>query len=180
MVEFQGKFDGNVTKSLNNRAFKKFWWLFVLLSLIFVAVGIIGIVCREDSHDLGLGIYFIVMGVIFTPLVFLLTKLLQKKIDKSMSIMSSDTTEIFQFYPDRLIINQRKIRNGEEECEYEATTNTRYSYLHKVEETHDKYFLRISKMQSHVVNKCDLTQGTIEELNSILASNLGLRFKKMK
>ena len=91
-----------------------------------------------------------------------------------MSVMSADTMETYQFYPDRLVILQRK---GDE---YESTTNTRYSYLYKVEETRDTYFLQISKMQSHVVRKTDLTQGTIEELNQILASNLGPKFKALK
>lgn len=180
MVEFQGKFDESVTKSLNKRAFRKMWWLFALFSVLFICLGVVGIVFREDGEDLSYGISLIAFGVLFAPAVFLLTKVLQKRVDKSLSVMSSDTTETFQFYPDRLIIIQRKTRAGEEECEFESTTNTRYSYLYKVEETRDTYFLRISKMQSHVVNKSDLKQGTIEELNAILSSNLGLRFKGIK
>ncbi|MDE6442120.1 MAG: YcxB family protein [Clostridia bacterium] len=178
MVEFEGKFDESVTKSLNNRTFKKLWWVFVLFSAVFILLGVCGILFREDGEDLSYGIFLIAVGVLFTPAVFLLTKILQKRVDKSMSVMSSDTTQTFQFYPDKLVISQVKQRYGEEECEYQATTIARYSYLYGAEETRDTYFLRISKMQYHVVNKCDLKQGTIEELNSILSSNLGQRFKR--
>lgn len=180
MVEFQGKFDENQTNSMNKHTFKKLWWLFLLLSAVLIAIGIVGIVLREDSEDLVFGVLLLSLGVLYTPLVFLLTKVLQKRLNKSMSIMSSDTTQTFQFYPDRLIIKQVKQRHGEEETEFEATTNTKYDYLYRVEETRDCYFMRISKMQTHVVNKSDLTQGTIEELNEILKSNLGYKFKMMK
>ena len=91
-----------------------------------------------------------------------------------MNILSSDTVEVFQFYPDKLVITQRK---GDE---YEAITTAKYSYLYKVEETVSTYFLFISKVQSHVVNKSDLTQGTLAELNSILASNLGPKFRQVR
>lgn len=178
MVEFQGRFNENVTKSLNNRTFKKLWWLFVLVSVLFIGLGLTGIFFREDNEDLSYGIFLLVTGVLFTPLVFLLTMLLQKNLTKSMSILSPDTTEMYEFFPERLIITQRKMLYGEKE--YESVTNTRYSYLYTVEETRDSYFLRISKMQSHVVNKADLTRGTIEELNEILAANLGAKFKRMR
>lgn len=180
MVEFKGRFDENKTKSMNAHSLKKLWWLYLLLSVLIVLCGVISIALREDTEDLIFGITFVVLGVLFAPLVFLITFVLQKKVNNSMSVMSSDTTETYQFYPDRLIIKQIKLRSGEEESEYEATTNARYSYLYTVEETRDCYFMRISKMQTHVVYKSDLTQGTIEELNQILQSNLGLKFKRMK
>lgn len=178
MVEFQGKFDESKTKNMNNQTFKKLWWLFLLVSVLCVCLGVVGILVREDESDLAYGITLIVLGVLFTPFVLLGTALAQKNLNKSMHILSPDTTETYQFYPDRLIITQRKQKSGEE-VEYEAVTNTRYSYLFKVEETRDRYFLRISKAQAHIVNKSDLTQGTIEELNAILTEKLGVKFKKM-
>ena len=174
MIEFQGKFDSSASTALNKRVFKKLWWLFVLCSLFLAVIGILGIVFAEDSDDAVLGAILIGFGVLFTPLVMLLTKAIQKKQNESMNILSPDTVQVFQFYPDKLVITQRK---GDE---YEAMTTAKYSYLYKVEETPSTYFLFISKVQSHVVNKADLTQGTIEELNGILATNLGYKFKKMK
>lgn len=173
MIEFQGRFDESVANSLNNHAMKKLRWLFILIPALLIVFGILGIVFREDSEDLFFGVYLIVFGVIFTPLCLLFTKLLQKNLNK-MSIMSGETLQTFQFLPDRLVITQRK---GDE---YDAVTNARYSYLYRVEETANNYFLQISKTQSHVVNKVDLTQGTIEELNQILYANLGQKFKPWK
>lgn len=174
MIEFVGKFDGSVTKSLNNRQFKKIWWLFALMSLLLIVIGVLGVMMPDDSSDMVFGVTMIVLGVLFTPLIILLTKLTQKRLDKSMTVLSSETVETYQFYPDKLVISQRK---GEE---FEAVTTAKYSYLYKVEETQTHYFLKISKVQSHVVNKADLTQGSIEELNLILYSNLGSSFTRAK
>lgn len=174
MVEFQSRFDENTAKSLNKRSFKKYWRLFVLISVLFVFAGVVNAIFPEDAWQQTYGICFIAVGVLFYPLVILLTNIFQKKINKTMPLMSSETKETYQFFEDRVIIIQRK---GEE---YEGTTNARYSYLYSVEETRDSYFLLISKMQAHVVNKADLTQGSVEELNQILSLNLGDKFKPMK
>lgn len=180
MIEFQGKLDSNATNSINKHALKKLWWMIVLFSVVFILIGVVGILYREDDTDIGFGIIMIAFGVLFYPLVLLFTKITQKNLDKSMSVLSSDTTQTFQFYPDKIIITQEKKRFGEEESEYLATTTAKYSYFYKVEETRGNYFLRISRVQYHVVNKCDLKQGTLEELNSILSSNLGARFKGLR
>ena len=174
MIEFQGRFDSNIATALNKRVFKKNWWVFVLCTLVFAGIGALLAVFAEDFSDLVLGVILICFGVLFTPLVLIISNRSQKKMNNSMNILSPDTTQIFQFYPDRLVITQRK---GDE---YEAMTSAKYSYLFSVEETAATYFLFISKVQSHVVNKADITQGTIEELNGIFASNLGPKFKKMK
>ena len=173
MIEFQGKFESGSANALNRRVFKKMGWLFAVSSVVFVLLGVLLSVIAEDTSDMVLGILLIVFGLVFAPLVKLITHFMQKKLNKSMNILSPDTVEIYQFYPDKLVITQRK---GDE---YEATTTAKYSYLYKVEETVSNYFLYISKMQSHVVNKSDLVQGTLAELNEILAANLGQNYKKV-
>ena len=174
MIEFVGKFDGNAAKSVTQRQVKKMWWLYLFFSVLFIIVGVLGVLLPDDSSDIIFGVVMITFGVLFTPICLLLTKLLQKNLNKSMSVLSSETVETYQFYPDKLIISQHK---GDE---FDAVTTAKYSYLYKVEETKTHYFLKISKVQSHVVKKADLTQGTIEELNSILYSNLGTSFIRSK
>ena len=174
MIEFQGRFDSSNADALNKRAFKKMWWLFIICAVALAGTGIFIVVLAEDYSDTVAGIILISFGVLFAPLVKLLTNLIQKRMNKSMNILSSDTVQVYQFFPDKLVITQRK---GDE---YEATTTAKYSYLYKVGETATTYFLFVSKMQSHVVNKSDLTQGTLEELNGILYTNLGTKFKKLK
>lgn len=55
MIEFQGKFDENIIKKLNNRTLKRMMWFIGGLSVIIMLLGILGIVCREDVQDLFLG-----------------------------------------------------------------------------------------------------------------------------
>lgn len=174
MVEFQGKFDSTLTNNLNKRQFKRIWWFFVLFPILLVGMGVMMILMPEDQSDIYAGIAIICFGVLFPPLLVLLTRFAQKKINKSMYILSNDTTSLFQFYPDRVVITMRK---GEE---YEGITTAKYSYFYRVEETPDTYFLSIAQGQFHVVNKTDLTHGTLEELNSILSTNLGAKFKRTK
>ena len=173
MIEFQGKFDSKSTTTLNNRVIKKMWWLFAVCSVFFVLLGILLAAFAEDTSDMVLGTLLIIFGLAFGPLVKLISHFMQKKLNNSMSILSPDTVQVFQFYPDKLVITQRK---GDE---YEATTTARYSYLYKVEETVSNYFLYISKVQTHVINKCDLVQGSLSELNGIFAANLGAKFKQV-
>lgn len=170
MIEFVGKLDSNATKSLNQYQFKKGWVVFLIFSLLFIAVGVIFLL----GSNIVFGVIMMAVGVLFTPLVLLISKTGQKKMDKSMPILSEETIEVYQFYPDKLIITQRKGN------EYESTTTAKYSYLYKVEETQTHYFLKISQVQFHVVNKANLTQGTIEELNRIFYSNLGASFTRAK
>lgn len=141
MIEFRGKFDESVSNNLNNRVLKKFWWVFALVSVLLIFLGTVTLlIAIDEGEDLFNGIYLISFGVLFFPLVFLLTKIVQKFVNKSMSIMSSDTSETFQFYPDRLIITQKKQAYGAEESEYESTTSATYAYLYSAEETCDRYF----------------------------------------
>ncbi len=180
MIEFQGKFDENIIKKLNNRTLKRMMWFIGGLSVIIMLLGILGIVCREDVQDLFLGVYFIVFGAIFSPLVILLVKVLQNYHVKSFYIMSSETLQAFRFYPDKLEITQiKKCGNGEEN-EFEDNAVAKYSCFFKAEETKDAYFLFISRMQTFVIPKNDLKQGTIGDLNDLLSANLGRKFKRCK
>lgn len=174
MVEFRTTLNSNKTQALNKNAFKKLWWMYLLLSLIFVVIGVIGILFREDNSDLAFGITLTVFGVIFTPLVLLITKLIQRNFDKSMSLISDNTEEVYTFDENEITISQKR---GED---YEAFTRAKYNYLFKVTETPTHYFLYISKAQCHVVDKTSLTQGTLIELNAHFINNLGQKFKPLK
>ena len=171
MIEFRGKFNASVTKALNYRQMKKLWWVYLAFSLLFIVLGGMAVIFPEDSADYMMGFFFMGFGVLFTPLCVGLTFLIQRLINKSMPVMSDDSIETFQFTEEGIAITLVK---GEE---YNSVTNAKYSYLFKVEESRDFYFLRISRVQSHVVRKADLTQGSIAELNALLTASLGARFK---
>ena len=79
MIEFRGKFDESVSNNLNNRVLKKFWWVFALLSVLLIFLGTVTLlIAINEGEDLFNGIYLISFGVLFFPLVFLLTKIVQK------------------------------------------------------------------------------------------------------
>lgn len=163
MVVFKCKFNRDVTASINKNQFKKLLPLIMLFSFIFILIGVANLFYFQDSFDIGFGIFFIVFGVFFIPLVILLTKIIQKRRDQSLSLMSENTEETYKFDVDKLYITT--IKGDEFTSEIVAS----YNYLYKIIETKTHYFLYISKVQTHVVNKCDIAEGTIEELNNIFA-----------
>lgn len=169
MVEIRTKFDENVTKELNKIQMKKSWWIYALFTVIFVLLGVtFGL---EAEGDWILGGVFIVIGICFFPLCLLLTKIMQKNINKSMSVLSEETHEIYKFDELKITIEQTKGSS------FHAVTETDYSYLFSVKETKDYWFLYISKLQSHVVPKNNIIEGSVEELNAILSEKLGSKFK---
>ena len=174
MVVFKSKFDESVTNTLNKHQIKKFGWLLGLLGVFFAVFGVLCIVFREDPSDVGLGIFLIVFGVLYFPLVIWLSKIVQKKWNKSMPIMSAETESEFKVDEEKVFMTQEK---GDD---YKAVTEARYNCFYKVIETKENYFLYISRSQSHVVNKKDLVEGSIEELNEILEQRLEGKFSRCK
>lgn len=170
MIVFKSKLDSSKTMALTNRAFKKLLWLFALLSLMIIASGIIGIVSQEDSSDFVSGIGLIVFGILLTPLGYLLSRFGRKLNDKATIYISSDTEEIYTFDEQYITITQTK---GDE---FFATAKTKYSYIYKAYEDKNYYYLYTSKIQSHVIDKSSITQGTLEELNILLKNKLGNKF----
>lgn len=60
---------------------------------------------------------------------------------------------------------------------FTSTLKARYSYIYKAIEDNNYFYLYISKMQSHVIDKSSITQGTLEEVTALLKTNLGDKFK---
>lgn len=170
MIEIRTKFNENVTKELNKMQMKKLWWLYAFFTLIFVLFGVMCGIDKEEGSWIAGGI-LIAVGVLFFPLCFLLTKILQKNMNKSMSVMSEETLETYKFDENRISIEQTKGNS------YHGLTETDYSYLFSVKETKDYWFLYISKMQTHVVPKNNIITGSVEELNEIFKAKLGVKFK---
>lgn len=170
MVKFITKFNSDATKDLNKHAMKKLIWVLILISLLFTGCGVSTIL----SDDLIGGIVIIAIGVLYIPAVWLITKVIQKSRNKTMYILSEETLETFTFTEDKVFIEEAK---GEK---YKAHVETTYDYFYRIDETPTHYFLYISKHQSHVVPKCDIKEGTIEELNTLLFNNLGPKFNMQK
>lgn len=174
MVEFRSKLDSGKSQALNSQAFKKSLWLFILAGLALAAVGAWKIVLREDYADLVIGIVLLVAGILFTPLMYLLSSVVQNRVDKTTTYISSDTEEVFTFDDRYITVTQTK---GDE---FMSTTKAKYSYIYKAYEDEKYYYLYISKVQSHVIDKTSITQGTLDELDALLKTNLGYKFNTKK
>lgn len=171
MVEFRSKLNSGKSRALNNNMFKKLLWLYVLLTVLLIAAGVVGIVFKEDSSDFASGVGLIVFGVLITPLGYLLTLFLQKRNDKAATYISDDTEEVYLFDEQFITLTQTR---GDV---FTSTLKARYSYIYKASEDKNYFYLYISKMQSHVIDKSSLTQGTLGEAAALLKTNLGDRFK---
>ena len=165
MIKFQTKLNSNSTSSLNKFAMKKLTPLYIVLTLLFVCIGVFNLTLGD--RDLFSGIFFIVLGVLFFPLNLILVKIIQKKRDDSMAVLSDETLVNFTFYDDRVVIEESRFED------YKSTTEMSYKYYYKVCETDTHYFLYISEHQCQVISKADLTEGSLEDLNLILFRNLG-------
>lgn len=162
MVKFNTVFDASVTREANKHQHKKMAWVYVVFTALFVLLGVMDVL---DGYLVS-GIVWIVFGVGFYPLVLLFTKLLQKGMNKSMSVMSEETHEEYQFYEDHVVIIQTK---GED---FKGTTEAKYNYFYQAVETKTHYLLYISKTQVHVIDKSKITEGTLEEMNEILRKQM--------
>lgn len=163
MIKVVTKFNSDVTKRINNLTFKKMIWFFVAISLILIICGSVSYFAQGNNF----GIFWMVFGVLFFPLVYLLTMIMQKKLNQSMSILSNETVETYTFEDDYVYIEQIK---GED---FVGTTKAKYNYFYKALETKDCYYLYISKSQCHVFDKKSFTQGTPHDLSILLLDKLG-------
>jgi hypothetical protein len=175
MIEVKSKLDASITSPLIRLQLRKFWWAFIVLPLFFIFTGVLYVAYPEsESFDIGLGIFLIAFGVLFLPLVYLSGKALQKKLNKSMKLMSVETTNYFRFDGDKIY---QETNLGED---HKSTAEFNYNLLHKAYETKSHFFMYISMQQAHVLPKKDITAGTPEELAEIFRNRLGKKFKVLK
>lgn len=169
MVIVESVLDENVTKALNKVSLKRLSILLIIVSLVFILFGIMNI----SDDDLYGGIIWIVVGILYIPLVMLLTKLIQKRSNKTMSLISVETKERYQFDNEYIVISQQK---GED---FFSETKAKYNYLYKAIESDNEFVLYISNVQAHIVPKNKIVEGTVEELRDILKNNLNDKYKRI-
>lgn len=169
MVKFETKLNANSTKQINKHSFARLGWALLVCSVLFIAIGLVGYFLGTDGEDRAMGIALIVFGVLFAPLVWAVTSLVQKYFNKSAKYITDETDEIYIFDDETLQIKQVSKRMQSE------STYT-YDYLYKVMESATHYFLYISKIQCHVVPKNSITEGDINALNEHLRQKLEKKF----
>lgn len=175
MIEFKTQLDINSQKALNKMTLKKIVIIFGIFSVLIIGIGILGIVLQEDKSDASAGIVLIIVGVLFTPLLLLINALGQKNLAKDNPFLRDVTKEIYRFTDETFEHLQKR---GES---FMSHTKADYTYFYKVISTPKYYFMYISTRQCHVIDKSHITQGSCQELDSILARKLPVgKFKITK
>ncbi len=172
MIKFVSKLNSDSVMQLNKHTVKKSWWLFLLVSLIFVILGALNLVGEEP--DIVFGILAIAFGVIFTPMCLLFTSVVVKRQSQSMPSLSDETVQTFVFDNQQVTITAQK---GED---FHSETVAKYNYFYRIEESATHFFLYISKNQSHILPKSDLVEGSLDDLKTIFAKNMGANYKIRK
>ncbi len=168
-IKFETKLNNQAAQSLARTSIKRLWWAYVLLSLIWIVVGVINIV-NPDEPDVAFGITLIVVGVLFTPVCIAITFAVVNRNNKKMPLLSDETTETYVFTPDFVTLTQRK------GSDYESTMRARYNCFNKVVSTSTHYYVYLSAQQCHVISKRDLVEGSLSDLDDIFARNFGAAF----
>lgn len=172
MVEFRSKLNSDKSRALSKNAFKKLIWLYVVLTVLLIAIGIVGVTLGEDTSDFAFGVGMIVLGIIVTPLGYVLTVVLQKSNDKSTAYISEETEEVYTLDEQFITLTQTR---GDV---FTSSMKARYSIIYKAYEDSGYFYLYISRLQSYVIDKSSITKGTIAEATTLLKANLGDRFKR--
>ena len=167
MIEVKSRFDRGLTKSLLKFSMRNLWWVYVLFTVVFIGFGISDIILTDS---VAYGIVLIVIGVLFFPMTWLFTIWLQNRLDKSSKMLNAKIGTYYKF--------GEKIYQETccDEATMKSTTECNYSLLYKAYETQSHFFIFISKMQAHVLPKCDFTNGTPEELSILLREKMGDKF----
>lgn len=172
MIKFVSKFNYDSVAQLNKHTVKKLWWLYLLFSLIFAIFGVLNLVGEEP--DTFLAVFFFVFAVAFTPFCLWLTYVAVKRQSQSMPSLSDDTVQTFLFDSHQVTIT---VQRGDD---FHSEIVAKYNYFYKIEESSTHFFLYISKNQSHILPKSDLVEGSLDELKTIFAKNMGVNYKIRK
>lgn len=170
MVKVKSVFDENITKIVNKQQLISRWWLLLLIELAFVILGFVFLYGEEKEA----AIFLFVFAVLYIPLVLLFVVLLQKKANKSMSLMSNKTIQKFEFDENYISIIDEK---GDD---YYSETRAKYNLLYRVYETKESYVLYISNRQCFAFMKSSIVCGDVNELNQLFRQNLKTNFIQKK
>ena len=177
MIAFKTKLNSEALKELNKKSLRIVMFVMIPFSVLIILIGVWSIVDAQSSPDyaekMSDGITAICSGLFFALFVCLIAFLSQRANMKSMSLISNETINIFEFDESKVTIIQNK---GES---YKSTTESDYSIFYKVIETNTAFLFYVSNVACHVVPKRDIIEGTIEDLREVLINNLPEKKRKL-
>lgn len=182
MVEFKTKIDKDAIQAVQKEDMKKMKKLYTGFAVFFLALGVMmlaitisdyieGLPTDELIFDVFYTVFCLVFGVMMYPLFKWVVK--KRQNDSMMGGLIFDIEEVYKFDDEKIYIFSNK---GED---YRSAVEATYKYINNIVETDTHYILYISKIQCHVLNKKDITKGTLEELNEMFSKNLPVdKFKR--
>lgn len=162
MIQFKSKLNDEALQSLNKNQLKKMMGPIAIISVCMLVIGIY----LYYMVNTFLGMFLILFGIIYLPMLLIINKYAIKKNKKTMPILSDETITTYEFNEDEIIVTAAK------ENMFHSQATYKYSCIYKAVETKESYLLYISNHQAEVVLKKDIIEGSIEELNHILKMNL--------
>jgi hypothetical protein len=166
MIKFKITRTKDSTKLLNSYTFKRVAWGLTLISLMFIIMGLVAIFTRTEPAGLYAGLFLVAFGVLCSPIVWGLLRLLQNVVNKSDRFIKVGSTETYEFDEDTVTITQI--------CgdDYQSKVVAKYSSLYRVRETASHYYLSIFKREVYIIPKTSLVEGRIADLNDIFSRKL--------
>lgn len=174
MVVFKSQLDGSNMNNVVDYNLKKNKKAYIVLSLVFVVFGLLLVflgVSNKDSESklilyLGLGIFWVLFGILYTPFVRWLSRAQQKQINQSMPLLKGGAEITYKFDENKLFVYTV--------CgdKFREATEMDYGLISDVAENEQVIMLFISKAQCHVINKSDLVSGTVDEVHEILKKHI--------
>ena len=118
-----------------------------------IAIARFGIAMAEDTANVSTGIFLIVVGVIFTPLMLVLNAFGQKTSQRPLPFEQTDKRNL-QIY------SRRHRASAKERRKFFSQTKADYTYFYKIISTPTHYLMYISNRQCHIIDKSHITQGS--------------------
>ena len=148
----------------------KFMWRSQIFTLILCLI-VIGCGGVELYYgDIGFGVFCIVFGTVFFPLILVMQHFATKKNIKSMQL---EGNVVNKYYFDENNVNVETYR-GETKV---GQSLVAYENVYKVEEHDTSYYIYVSNVQAFIVDKDKFTQGNSADLTILLATKLGPKYQ---
>jgi len=164
MVVINSAFTDKSVRKLNNFTVKRQLPLFIIMSAFFILLGIAGFGLKLSTY---FGIIFITMGILYIPILYLLTQVGVKSQIKSMRLLSYQHIERWTF--DEQMITIEVYKNGE----LSGKSSNTYSEYYSAWIDKDTLYLYISKAQAHIIDLSGIEWGDINELKQLLSLQFG-------
>jgi len=130
--------------------------ILLLLCMLCLSISPALIYGNFESIFIFLGLFILIVPTLFI-ISFFLPKLLNKKL-----IGAVNTYE----FSDSGIVIESTLPT------VTGQVKANYSYLKTVYETNTNFYLFISRQQAYLMNKSDITEGTVSELHELLTKNI--------